>query len=752
MPHAFAKPLLFAAAVVSLASGAAALESIAITEYMQDPSRSNLTDEWVELYNFGATTETLAGWHLRDDDNDNALIPTTAIGPGEFLILARNKAAFEELWLDGAVDSQVVQISGFALNDGSGSGSDEIVLVNAASQIVWRLGYGPGAANGNATFLTTTDLSSATRNNGSETSSTWISRNGNDLATGIPGYEGNEYTSDPRGYFALGGADYGSPLRGAYAGAHNPQFASSFTADLAAAGMPINQGIRGLAISDQALNRGDNTDKTAIIPSLERVTGSSIRGVAGGLYADMYDWKRRNDMPRPPTLEYMRWARNTSSTLYVTANIRGLTEPDPEAPGFRRYYTSDTLTLANLAADWVRYTNHIVQTYRQGDPVPDSRDAAILSQLTWSSSYVSPYGSADQFSTLLAPGETPVPPVTWWEIGNEPTVSLNHAFSVTNGFTFATDPAEYGRRYKAITEAMLGEDPTIKVGPCVVNGRTGRNADEIVAVLQSGAQVDFISYHPYGKMDDWLSDPIHQQAYLDIVYPTHQQFLQEIKDLVQLYRPELAATMRYVASETNVSNYPSNNTFQEGTMAHALGSVETVMSFARLGLDAAHYWIWIAATPTYIADSNRFPVTMAWEKMRDELADRLVGVFDANPLVRLYVLRDTQKQRWQVWALNFSDTDALNLKLHLQNGPLPLSTKVTSTVLQALSGGTRLFSANLNPEINNGVVRRDVDWSAPTTSFGQNMADWTITLPAATLTLYTIEASPTTSVAAWPLY
>ena len=29
-------------------------------------------------------------------------------------------------------------------------------------------------------------------------------------------------------------------------------------------------------------------------------------------------------------------------------------------------------------------------------------------------------------------------------------------------------------------------------------------------------------------------------------------------------------------------------------MAHALGSVETVFSFARLGVHASHYWIWPA--------------------------------------------------------------------------------------------------------------------------------------------------------------
>ncbi len=735
---------------LALAAGLhAAAQDVAITEYMNDPSGSSTTGEWVELYNYGTTTVTLTGWTLKDDDSDLMTIPAgIQIGPNDFLILARDKATFEMLWLEGAQSSRVVQYGTgtLAMND---SGSDELVLRNASAQLLWRLAYGPSADyRGRATFYTLDDFT--IKNHGTKTSV--INRSGNDALTGLPGYEGNELTEDPWAY--AGATDFGSPLRGAYTGANNPPPPpTGWTVDLTTPAKPINQGVRGLAIADQALNRHDNSDKTGIIPCLQIAEGSAIRGVAGGLYADMYDWKTRNNMPRPPTLEFLRWARDYNEVLYVTANTRGLTEPDPAQPTTHRvYYTSDTATLAQLAADWVRYTNHIVQTYRQGDTITNVRDAAILNELTWSSAYVNEFATADNFTKLLAPGETSVLPVTYWEIGNEPTISLNNAYSVTNGFTFTADPGEYRDRYLAITAAMLAEDPSIKVGPCVVNGRPGNNALMLSTLLQSSAQVDFISYHPYGSMGDFPTQPIRQQGYLAGVYREQYNFLQQIKDLVTLYRPEQSATMEYVASETNVSDFRTNNTFQEGTMAHALGSVETVMSFARLGLSAAHYWIWITATPTYLSDNNRFAVTMAFEKMRDELGDELVGSFDENDKIRAYVIRDSATGRVAVWAMNFSHTADINFDLSLLGGPHVDNSLVKQTRLQAISGPTNLFSVNLNPELNGGTPRRDVDWTTPEVLAGADPHDLQLTLPAATLTLLTIETTGTSAVGNWSIY
>jgi hypothetical protein len=168
--------------------------------------------------------------------------------------------------------------------------------------------------------------------------------------------------------------------------------------------------------------------------SLPLAEGSSIRGVAGGLEADVYDWRTRNLDQRSTTLDYLRFARDYNANLVITANIRGLTELDPHGPSptARRYYDTSIPTLTKVAADWVRYTNVIAQTYHQGDVIDNPQDKAIMDSLVWSS------GANDVHPTLSAVGEAPLPNVTYWEIGNEPRVSLNNEYQVSNGFTFFT--------------------------------------------------------------------------------------------------------------------------------------------------------------------------------------------------------------------------------------------------------------------------------------------------------------------------
>jgi hypothetical protein len=752
----FTRRCALVAITIGLAASAAAIETVAITEYMSDTKGSEATGEWVELYNYGSSTVTMTGWHLKDEGSDNMTLPSgTQIGAHDFLILARDKATFESMWLGGVANSRVVQYGSGTLAM-SNTGGDELVLQNASLQTVWQLAYASDTAHaGRATYYALDDLATTNTLHGSNTGAKYIRRNGNDDQTGRLDYEGNEFTQDPYAY--SGGGDWGSPLSGAYAGATNPVQPTSWTVDAAAPGAVLNPGVRGLAIADQALDRHDNSDQTGIIPSLTTAEGSALRGVSGGLNADIYDWRNRNGGPRPTTLEFMRDARDHNETLYVTANIRGLTIPDPDNVGKRVYYTSDTATLANVAAQWVRYTNHIVPTYHQGDTISDTEDADIMNSLTWSSSYVNEFGTHDDFTTLTAAGEDPVAPIKYWEIGNEPLVSLANAYQVTNAYTFngsAGDStyADYVDRYIAITTAMIAEDPTIKVGPCIVNGKPGANEDILTTLLQSSAHIDFISYHPYGSMDDYLGEATRQEEYLSGVYAEQYTFLQQIKDLVATYRPSEAATMQYVASETNVSNWPSNNNFQEATMSHALGSVETVLSFGRLGLQAAHYWIWITAVTTQLNDWNRYPVTMGFEKMRDELGDKLLGSFDSNIKVHAYVVRNSDTGIVRIWALNFSNTNDIPFHFSLTNAPSAANAHVTKEVLQAVSGPTNLFSVNLPPEQNGGTARRDVDWTSPVELTGADPANLDVTLPAATLTVISVENLNPSAVKEWRKY
>jgi hypothetical protein len=738
-------------------------QTIAITEWMNDTNDEATQGEWVELYNYGTTAVSVGGYKLTDDDTSaagGATLPAATIQPKDFLIVARDKVAFEANWCNGVANARVIQHpSGFAQSD---TGADELVLMNGTTT-VWRVAYGANSNTGASTYYTGNDFTIT--NWGTQAQP--INRSGNDPLTGQLGYEGQEYTADP--YVYSGAGDVGSPLRGNYTGALNPVAQSTtFNVSLGQNGSYLNPGVRGLANADQALDRHDNSDQTAMVAMMPVVRGSSMRGVSGGLNADIYDWRTRNGGPRPTTLQFLQMARDYDAELYITANVRGLTEPDPNTPGFRRYYTTDTATLAGVAADWVRYCNRIVQTYHQGDTITDTRDAAILNSLTWSTSYINEFGTSDLHTTLPAVGEAPLKKVKYWEIGNEPLVSLANAYSTTNAYTFSGTAgnstfSDYVNRYIAISTAMIAEDPTIKVGPCIVNARAGDNHDILDALLASGARVDFIAYHPYGSMGDYQIPPStastvkpagasFQQGYLSGVYREQFNFLADIKAVVASRRVSQVNTMEYAATENDVSDFRTNNSYQEGTMAHALGTVESIFSWGRMGLSAAHYWIWIFANSTVRDDeANKFAVTMAYEKLRDRLGDRLLGSFDSNDKVHAYAVGSSTSTTLTVWAMNFSNDTTMPLTLQVSNANGISNTRVYMERLQAISGVTTLASANLGLQMPFGP-QRQVDWTSRVQLVGADPSNLTVSLPAATLTLLTIENAKITAAQGWQMY
>src|SRR5688500_16998537 len=110
----------------------------------------------------------------------------------------------------------------------------------------------------------------------------------------------------------------------------------TFTTDASISGTPFSTGVRGQPIPAVTIDRGEYT--IGVPRALEVSRGSSLRGVAGGLEADTFNWKTRNNSPRAGTLDYLRHSRDNNSNLYITANIRGLVEPDPDSPGRQRFY------------------------------------------------------------------------------------------------------------------------------------------------------------------------------------------------------------------------------------------------------------------------------------------------------------------------------------------------------------------------------------------------------------------------------
>src|SRR4051812_17115828 len=121
-------------------------------------------------------------------------------------------------------------------------------------------------------------------------------------------------------------------------------FAQTFSTNAASNGTIFSRGVRGQAVPAVTIDRGDYI--TGIPKALAVSDGSSLRGVAGGIEAETFNWKTRNNSARVGTLDYLRYARDHNASLYITANMRGLVEPDPNNPGSQRFYDTSIATVA----------------------------------------------------------------------------------------------------------------------------------------------------------------------------------------------------------------------------------------------------------------------------------------------------------------------------------------------------------------------------------------------------------------------
>lgn len=486
------------------------------------------------------------------------------------------------------------------------------------------------------------------------------------------------------------------------------------TIDANSAGTPFSRGVRGQALISITMDRGEYLVATP--KALEVARGGAIRGVFTGLAAEIYDWRTRNNDPAPPTLEFLRYSRDSETELFLGANMRGLIEPNPE--GGQRYYDTNISTVAAMAGDWVRYVNHIVPAYRQGDSITNGQDAAVLNSITWNSGF-------DSWEKLLAPGEAAVPKVKYWEIGNEPTYGVK-AYSVSNSFTL--NPTDYGQRYQAIATAIKAEDPTVKVGPTLAH--IDREMGQLLAVVTNLAlPLDFITWHPYERMGQ-LDDPAQITRHLGSVH-TRQMF--EFNKVIGVVAESGRNTnsVEYAATEVNVSSWETDDSDKEARMAHALGTVETVFSHARLGLTASLYWVW----PSHRWDGTEYPSYKAYEALRDHMGDTLLSVY-AFQNIRVYTTRDSETGELAVWLLNFSNTDTTTVRLDLNN--LPNIDRAKLMRLEAIGQATTLFSANLSSEMTGTVPVINVDWTT-TNVTSQDLSQYQLSLPAATLSVLVLE-------------
>ncbi len=223
-----------------------------------------------------------------------------------------------------------------------------------------------------------------------------------------------------------------------------------------------------------------------------------------------------NFYPVATTLDMLKDASTNGTTLIFTVNCLG---DGYDLPAFTnvtgRYTNVFTVTnssvafLSTLASNWVRYANFLVQNY------------------CWSNNVVVPYGSTpitlsysdgllitnlhnswvaiSNLQTIYLPTlqtypnlATNLPKVIYWEIGNEVETAMPTNFYAASNMDLVL--TNYQNLYTNIRAAMLGADPTIKIGPGFGNGYTvGNGANTVIGPLFANTNVsmDFIVYHPY---------------------------------------------------------------------------------------------------------------------------------------------------------------------------------------------------------------------------------------------------------------
>ncbi|MFA5863340.1 MAG: LamG-like jellyroll fold domain-containing protein [Phycisphaerae bacterium] len=499
-----------------------------------------------------------------------------------------------------------------------------------------------------------------------------------------------------------------------------------------AAGTPFSPGVRGHHPECIGVHRGEYT--TGIPKLLPVSDGTFLRGLAAGLKAETYDWRNRFEYGVPanglgqPTIEFLRYQRDRNSSMINTVNTRGLTRQVGQTC---EYYDTRLSTLVSLATDWVRYTNHIVQTYRLGDTISDPRDAGIVNSLSWKTQG----DTSDQFEPLLFPQEAAVPKVTYWEIGNEPSMNL----SATNSYTLT--PAQFHDRYAAIAAAMKAEDPTIKVGPSDLPG-----GDYINAVVSDlSLPVDVVYYHTVFRGNLGTTNVDDIISLLNGIYWDERSVMDPIVAIIAASGRD-PATIPLAITEWN-PDYAYMDAPSIGRMAQALGCMQAVFSFARMGIFDANYLKWPADT----RDGMEYPVYKAWQVLNDHMGDTLVDFWN-EACFQLYTTKDNATGQVAVWGLNFSNTTDKTMQISLDQLP-PGATNVTWKHLGALSGLSTLLTGNISA-YDAGGPQVNVDWKTWDLS-GISTSSLTFHVPRASMCVLlvgspSLKVSPQTQTVFWP--
>ena len=444
----------------------------------------------------------------------------------------------------------------------------------------------------------------------------------------------------------------------------------------------------------------------------ELTAGASGRGLAGGLDADTYDWRDIDSGSNWglvgghfTTLQFLQHARDHQAEPLITANMFGGGYKDPNDGTF----ICQTVEPESLAADWVRYCNIILPNYRQGD------EASLTGENLRVYDSISNWWDRPR---LLTVEEAPTPPVTYWEIGNEPELGGFPQF-LSNHYR---SPTDYRDRYKIMSQAMRAVDPTLKFGCCLMSPADPAGSGQWLTALAADptVQLDFVGYHPYYSD---IKNAWGASAAMTDALRRYKAYLcgrsDGIHDIMTAYG---RTGYELFATEWNPVNWDAPS-IQQRSMAMGLGIVEGVFTFVETGVDAAHFW----ENP-----QNKLSARDVFYALADNMGDTLLlnvqqmGLDPALVDWRLYATGDsTNEDRVVFWGLNFDEQESVTINLEL----VPPCQIVSATLKRygKAGGGTTL------------TTYTDMVWSQQDITAGFNPTDFPFTMQPAEITVLVLE-------------
>jgi hypothetical protein len=461
---------------------------------------------------------------------------------------------------------------------------------------------------------------------------------------------------------------------------------------------------------------------------MSSTAGGSIRGVITGDDTDTYNWMELTsytqdlqytngyyyggkggnfvNVPRTTTLNLLQDAGSNGAALIFSVNCRGngnvvYSNVIIDVFGASNTYVTNwfavpvwstlpnqTNNILEMASNWVRYANHIVQHYywsTNGQILPTNGASSISPSdsnivMTLQSNWTAGIG-ADlvQLPTLLSNSNwTNLPKVMYWEIGNEvdgvyPTNYSPTVFSASTNFEITA--SEYISRYQAIRAAMTNMDPTIKIGPGFCNGFSG-NAIITPFLSNTNDVFDFIVSHPYptDPTPDWTNNSISGLvADLEGIWDWQDVCRNAMYSALSVSQRPFNVSL--LATEWNGDDLTPNTALQN-SMWTMLADSETILAMVKgQQTAAADYWL----------DDTNSGWSLIFNRFQSNLGNMFLSSSDGDGVppqfwssatnnylpgsmespFRVYSTLNTSNDTISVWMLNLQDSNNQTVDLHL---------------------------------------------------------------------------------------